>query len=146
MSTDLLGHNIPDDLPANKQLTDVSELAGHTIKAAIDAPGGRYDCDLVIVTETGCWLAIQAEKDGCCSDDGAVLEVIGARHYHAKYLLSDFASAIMLKTHGVINQGEFELLRSIEVEREEKQNAERATRLRAQLAAIEAKPATGAAA
>jgi hypothetical protein len=137
MSTDLLGDPLPEPLPANQQLTDVDQLQGHSILAVFDLPNGRYQADLVIVTESGCWLVMNAEVDGC-GEDAASIAVVRHRGYTTNQRdLSDYVSANELLRAGVINTGEHARLRAMEQEREAAKNAETAARLRAQLARLE---------
>lgn len=139
--TDLLGDPLPEPLPANLQLQDADELTGHSILAVFDSPNGRYQVDLVIVTATGCWLALEAETDGCGEDSASIQNVGRYRRYSTEpALLSDYVSAKELLRAGVINSGEHERLRAVEKEREAEENARKVGRLRQQLAMLEPKP------
>lgn len=65
---DLLGHPIhePEELPHGKQLTDLTELIGHTVKLVFEGTDLKTDpwfADVVIATETGCFIALKADED-----------------------------------------------------------------------------------
>lgn len=63
-SVDLFGHVIPapEELPRDKQLTDESELIGHTIRQVFSMNCCKND-QMVILTETGCWLILTGYDD-----------------------------------------------------------------------------------
>lgn len=64
---DLLGHPIQEhkELPHGKQLTDLSKLIGHTVKLVFegtDLKTSPWYADAVIVTETGCFIALKVDE------------------------------------------------------------------------------------
>jgi hypothetical protein len=127
--TDLLGDPLPEPLPENIQLTDWDQLTGHTIKAAIDICSGRRRAEVVLVTATNCFLALEVEPEDC---DSAELKVVRGPYGGGEgYNLHDFVSADMLHTYGCISDSVRNHLRTVESERKKKQAADRAARLRA---------------
>lgn len=65
---DLFGHVLPEpeELPRDKQLTDLTELIGHTVKLVFEGTDLKtmpFNADAVIVTETGCFIALKADDD-----------------------------------------------------------------------------------
>jgi hypothetical protein len=115
------------------QLRDLNSLVGHTIKAVIEGPMGKSDVDIVIITETGCWLALKAEGGGY--DEAPTIET--HPYYGGDRPLGDYLSAMDALHHGLINKTTFELLRAKEMEEKEAENKERIDRLRKQLADLE---------
>lgn len=116
------------------QLRNIDDLVGHTIKAVIEHPMGKRQVDLVIVTETGCWLALKAE--GGSYDEAPTIET--EPYYGGTDIpLSDYLSAIDALHHGLINQATFDLLRAKELEEKEAEKKAKADRLRRQLAELE---------
>lgn len=138
MSTDLLGDPLPDytpELPRNEQFSDFIQLVGHTIKAVFDPPtGGQRSADLVVVTETGCWIAAEAATDGC-GEDSAYLNVKSS--HIGVGVISDYCSASELLSAGVISQAEHDLLAKQEADRKAMAAQLRAERLRAELKRLE---------
>lgn len=138
MSTDLLGDPLPDytpELPRNEQFSEFDQLVGHTIKAVFDPPtGGHRSADLVVVTETGCWIAAEAAVDGC-GDDAAYLSVKSGLFGGGD--LSDYCSAAELHRAGVISQVEHDFIALKEAERKAAYSKQRADSLRAELKRLE---------
>lgn len=138
MSTDLLGDPLPDytpELPRNEQFSEFFQLVGHTIKAVFDPPaGGKRSADLVVVTETGCWIAAEASVDGC-GEDSAFLSVKDGRFGGGE--ISDYCSAAELLRAGVISQVEHDFLALKEAEQKAAAAQRRADRLRAELKQLE---------
>jgi hypothetical protein len=133
---DLMGDPIPEPLAVNEHLTQIAQLVGHTIKAAIEAPNGRHHADLLIVTETNCWAGFVGETDGC-GDDSANATIIGRRYGCASLSLCDYASASELKAHNCITHSEYVYLKGLEDKRKKEENAERAAWLHAQAEKLE---------
>ena len=129
--TDLLGDPIPEPLPENIQLFDIADLKGHTIRAAIDYGHGRYHADIVLVTATGCWLALEAEVDGC-GDDSAEVKVVRKNWRAETITLHDYVNADTLFNEGCITASERTHLLGVEAERRKQNAADRAQRLRAE--------------
>lgn len=123
-------------LKHGEQLFDSSELVGHTILAVISDPAGPFSdgTEIVIVTETRCWMVIEAE-DGYSCEEAASAVIQHKGHGNSK-VLNDYLSAADMRHAGLCGQGEYELLRKSETEREEKKKAEKADRLRKQLAEL----------
>jgi len=131
-----------DELPANKRFENFDQLVGHTIKAVFTDTSGRFDVSLVIVTETGCWLAADAENGSF--DEAASFDVVRpyARSYYStneQPTLHDYVPAIDLFRAGVVNKGVYEHLKGIEAERDRAAIERRANDLRRQLEALESK-------
>jgi hypothetical protein len=128
---------VPDEqLPVNERLVDLDELVGHTIIAAFDCPTGKDGAcwaDVVLVTQTGCFLTLGASSDNCGEDP--TVEVHG-RRYGTDYTLHHYVKAHALYSNGVINAGERDLLQKEEDALTADRNARRADQLRAQLAAL----------
>jgi len=117
------------------QLRNLDSLVGHTIKAVIENPTGRRDADVVIVTETGCWLAISAE--GGSYDEAPTIEVEPSFYGSSDIPLGDYLSAWDSFEHGLINKATYELLLVKELEEKEAEKKVKADRLRNQLAELE---------
>ena len=115
------------------QLRSAESLVGHTIKAVIQSPGGKRQASLVIVTETGCWLALDAENDGEC----AILEVDPPYYGGSDIPLGDYLSAHDAFTHGLINKPTHDVLKAKEDEAEAEEKKRKADRLRKELAELE---------
>lgn len=128
---DLLGDELPEPLPQGLQLTDWRQLTGHKILAAIDEPGGRRQADMLIITETNCWMALKTESDGDeCG--GARVSVVSDGTYHGQTaaVFTDFASAAILFATGCITQPAYAHLKEIEDAAKAKESAEQAARFR----------------
>lgn len=113
----------------------MGDLVGHTIKAVIEHPMGKRDAQVVIVTETGCWLALSAE--GGSYDEAPTIEVQPMYHGGSDVPLGDYLSAGDAFHNGLINQATYELLRAKEAEEREAEKKAKADRLRKQLAELE---------
>lgn len=126
----LESYSAPSPLPHDKQLTRESELVGHTIAAMVMEPCGAVNADVVIVTETGCWLVIVAEVD----DDEPILNV----NTSTVRVLRDYLSAGDMLSAGLILEGEFDAIRTAEMERERIVKQQRARNLRQEADRLEA--------
>lgn len=115
------------------QLRRAESLVGHTIKAVIESTGGKRQARLVIVTETGCWLALDPENDGDC----AILEVEPSFAGGSDIPLGDYLSAHDAFTHGLINKPTHDVLRAKEDEAEAEEKKRKADWLRKELAELE---------
>jgi hypothetical protein len=117
---DLLGDPIPEPLPSNKHLR-WDELIGHTIRAVIEDPAGQRQTDVLIITETNCFLSISAEV---VDEDEATIST-GHYSYGSPSLrtLSEFASAQELWDVSAINGGEYQVLKEAEERRKSEQKA-----------------------
>lgn len=121
-----------------EELHDTDELLGHTIKAVITDPAGEY-CDgteLVIVTETGCWVVIEAESS-YCHDEAPSVQIRSKPWNNEKRSLSDFLSAADMRLAGLCTDSDYELLKKSEIERKQRKDTARAEVLRKQLAELE---------
>lgn len=117
------------------QLRNLDDLVGHTIKAVIEHPMGKREVDVVIVTETGCWLALNAE--GGNYDEAPTIETHPTYYGGSDIPLGDYLSAGDAFHNGLINQATYELLRAKEAEEREAAKKVKADRLRKQLADLE---------
>lgn len=117
------------------QLRSLDDLAGHTVKAVIEHPSGKRQVDVVIVTETGCWLALKA--DGGSYDEAPTIEVEPSYYGASDIPLSDYLSAGDAFHNGLINQPTYEILRAKERDEAEAAKKAKADRLRKQLAELE---------
>lgn len=117
------------------QLRSFDDLVGHTIKAVIEHPVGKREVDVVIVTETGCWMALSAE--GGCYDEAPTIEVQPTYYGGSDVPLGEYLSAGDAFHSGLINQSTYELLKAKELEEKEAEKKARADRLRKQLAELE---------
>ena len=115
------------------QLRSLEGLVGHTIKAVIQSSGGKRSARLVIVTETGCWLALNPENDG----DYAILEVEPPFAGGSDIPLGDYLSAHDAFTNGLINKPTHDILRAKEDEAAAAEKKRKADRLRKELAELE---------
>ena len=122
------------NLDQDVQIRSLEGLVGHTIKAVM-VPTGKRQADIVIVTETGCWLAIQAE--GGTYDEDLTLEVDPPYYGSQDIPLGDYLSAHDAFHHGLVNQPTYELLKAKEQEAREAEKKVKADRLRKQLADLE---------
>lgn len=116
------------------QIRSLEGLIGHTIKAVMK-PTGKRQADIVIVTETGCWLALQAE--GGSYDEAPTLEVDPPYYGGQDIPLGDYLSAHDAFCNGLVNQPTYELLKAKEAEEAEAQKKVKANLLRKQLAKLE---------
>jgi hypothetical protein len=128
----------PDkELPWNERFDDVDELVGHKILAAFHEPSNKHGeygaAGLVLVTQTGCWITLDAEADGCGEDPTVMIRKTS--QYRTE-TLHDFVNARALHTAGVINSGEYEVLAKVEADLLTEKNNRRAENLRRQLAAL----------
>jgi len=124
-----------------RRITNWHDAAGMTIRCVIEDPGDDLcaKCAAVVVFEGDCWMTLHAETDPY-HDDEARLKVGG--EYGSKntesfldYLTPDEALDAFL-----INPGQRALAEAQRAARREAIKAERAAKLRQQLAALE-KPA-----
>ena len=119
------------------QLRSLDSLVGHTIKAVIENPCGKRDVGVVIVTETGCYLALSAE--GGSYDEAPTIEVEPTYYGASDIPLGEYLSAGDAFHSGLINQSTYELLKVKEAEEREAEKKAKADRLRKQLAELEGK-------
>jgi hypothetical protein len=119
------------------QLRSLDSLVGHTIKAVIENPCGKRDVGVVIVTETGCYIALSAE--GGSYDEAPTIEVEPSFYGSSDIPLGDYLSAGDAFHNGLINQSTYELLKVKEAEEREAEKKAKADRLRKQLAELEGK-------
>lgn len=130
-----------ESLPIGERFTGTSQLVGHTIKAVSDCAVGRLadGSELVIVTETGCWLVLRPEAGYTC-EDGADITVVSdrlARRGEAE-LLSDYLTADEMRRLGLANTGEYAAIKAKEDELKNAERQRKADILRKELAALEA--------
>ena len=120
-------------LDQETQLRSVNGLIGHTIKAVIESTNGKRKVTLVIVTETGCWLALDAENDG----EYAILAVDAPIYGGNSPALSDYLSAHDAFNNGLINMPTHEILRKKELEAVAAEKKRKAEWLRKELDELE---------
>jgi len=123
------------NLDQDIQLRNIDSLIGHTIKAVIENPTGKRLVEIVIVTETGCYLALSAEGGGC--DEAPTIEVEPTYYGAGDIPLGEYLSAWDYFEHGLINKATYELLLVKELEDKEAEKKVKADRLRKQLAELE---------
>ena len=123
------------NLDQEVQLRNLGDLVGHTIKAVIEDPMGKREVQVVIVTETGCWLALSAE--GGSFDEAPTIEVDPPYYGGSDIPLENYLSARDALHHGLINQATYEVLKEKERAEVEAQKKAKAEKLRKQLAELE---------
>ena len=123
-------------LPEGVQLFSLEALAEHTIKAVVTDPDGELQCKAVFVTETNCWLALDAESAGCW-EDGIDLKVCGDHWSQKTQTLSQYLSVQDMRNANLATPAQLAGLQAIEDERAAKVKAEKADQLRKQLAELE---------
>ena len=117
------------------QIRDLQDLVGHTIKAVIEQTVGKREADLVIVTETGCYLVLNAE--GGTYDEEPTIEVEPSFYGGSDIPLGDYISANEAFRSGLINYPTYELLEAKEIEAAQAEKKKKADYLRKQLAELE---------
>ena len=128
---DLLGDPLPEPLPEGQQFFHIDQLVGHTIKAAFDSPDGHAEADIILVTETNCWIALRA-------DEAETPYINVVRGYGSDMRLSSFVSASELLRTGCIGTPEFNALFAEENAQRLAENTRRAKQLREQADRLEA--------
>lgn len=143
MSTDRPAFNLESyedkTLPEGKRLLCEEDLMGHTIKAVVDCPLGRLgnQVDMVIVTETLCWLVLETEDSYSC-EERASITVRGHQYsYRTSETLHDYLGAIDMFRYGLISSAQRDALLEIEAAVETNEKQKKAAELRKQLAALE---------
>lgn len=116
------------------QIRDFDDLVGHTIKAVI-TPSGKRDVSLVIVTETGCWIAFDAE--GGSADEKPYIEIDPPYSGGRDIPLDQYLTAGDLLHAGLINQPTHELLKEKEDQEEAALKKAKVDYLRKQLVELE---------
>lgn len=129
---DLLGDPVAEPLPAGERLRYFDQLVGHKILAVFEGTECEPHVDVVIVTETKCWLTAHAERDG----DSAYIVISGS---YRENNLSDYVKAKRLLDAGCINAGEYDVLSKAEAEKEASERERKANHLRQQLAELDAR-------
>lgn len=127
-------------LPENQQLFSLASLAGHTIKCVVEPINdvNRYPyADFVIVTETMCWVAFKADLVGCCTEDGARIDICGSPWRGECETLYTYLSADEMLENGLVSQGAYNELKASEERKAAEAKADKAARLRAELAQLE---------
>lgn len=136
-----------ESLPSHKRLESIEELAGHVVKAAIDIPEGRlsHQAELVIVTETLCWIVLDTSNN-YCTEEKAGIEVRQCRGGMFSFTRStetpvetlyDYLGATVMFEHGLISSGQRDELLAIEAAAQELEKKAKAENLRKQLAELE---------
>jgi hypothetical protein len=133
-------------LPCGERLEYEEDLKGHTIKAVITHLVGRLgeQADMVIVTETLCWLVLgTSDVYGC--DERPIIEVQqspvhlnrGNSRPMPAETLHDYLGAAEMLHHGLITSAQHAALELIEQQEEERKVQNKAAELRRQLAELE---------
>lgn len=117
------------------QLRSLEHLVGHTIKAVIENPCGKRDVSVVLITETGCWLALDA--DGGTHDEKPYVTIDPPYAGSSDVPLSDYLSAVDMVQAGLVNQATYELLREKERAARAAERKAEADRLRRKLQELE---------
>lgn len=117
------------------QIRDWEGLVGHTIKAVIQSPAGALDVSAVIITETGCWMALDA--DGGSYEEKPYVEIHPPYGGGQDIPLDRYVSATDMWQAGLINQSTHQMLRAKEEEKEAAERKVKADRLRKQLQELE---------
>lgn len=126
--------NVP--LDQDCQIRDWDELVGHTIKAVIESPLGKRNVSAVIITETGCWMAIDADG-GSLHDEKPYALIDPPYHGGGDIPLDQYLSANDLLRAGLINQATYQLLKEKEDQEAAAAKKAKAERLRKQLQELE---------
>jgi len=130
-----------ESLPEGKQLRNLDDLVGHTIKCVIQPSifgmQKKKLCDYLIVTETLSWIAIYA-SEGECAD----VAVCNNSAWSADESMHDYASAKDLFQSGVINSGVFEHLRKSEDAARRDANERRIASMKAEINRLQEKVAS----
>ena len=119
----------------DSQIRSLDGLVGHTIKAVIQKQGRKREVDLVIVTETGCWLALYAQ--GGSHDEAATLNIDPPYFGSNDVPLADYLSAQEVFDHGLANLGTYEFLKAKEEALEAFEKKAKVESLRKQLEELE---------
>lgn len=132
-----------ETLPHNRRLESFQDLVGHTIAHVFDNCCWQEGYgETIFVTETRCWLVLQAEDGGC--DYQAEIKVATDGEYGWERrkrgraaLLSDYILPSDLFRAGLCTAAEMELLEQQQAKKLEIERASQAEVLRAQLAELE---------
>ena len=124
-------------LPEGEQLFSLESLVGHTIRAVVTCPNGELQCQAVLVTETDCWLALDAEMAGCCPEDGVDVKVCGDHWRPKSQTLSQYLSVEDMRFSNLATPAQLAGLQAIADQKAAAEKAEKAARLRKQLAQLE---------
>lgn len=122
------------DLDQDRQIRDFNALLGHTIKAVIH-PSGPREVSLVLITETGCWMALDAT--GGDYEEKPTIEIDPPYYGYDDVPLDQYLSAADSRNSGLINQAAYELLKAREDQRDAEQKKAKVEALRKQLAELE---------
>ena len=117
------------------QLRSLEHLVGHTIKAVIENPCGKRDVSVVLITETGCWLAL--DTDGGTHDEKPYVMVDPPYASSSDVPLSEYLTAVDMMHAGLVNQATYELLREKERAAQAAERKAEADRLRRKLQELE---------
>ena len=125
----------PEQLPAIR-ITDWSQMVGRTVRAVVhDRYGqGNSDTRAVIVFECDSWATLVAEEPASCGD-GVDLRL--CKYYGSSDTPADFLTPLQLLQTRLVNQGQYEHLQKIADDKAAAIKAQRAERLRRELATLE---------
>ena len=117
------------------QLRNWESLVGHTVKAVIQSPAGKRDVSAVIITETGCWMALSADGGYESAQDVEIdRPTFGS---DPDIPLNRYVSATDMWRAGLINQATYRLLKEAEEEEKAAERKAKEDRLRKQLQELE---------
>ncbi len=123
-------------LPEGIQLFSLEDLEGHTIKAVVTDPGGELHCNAVFVTETDCWLALDAQMDGGW-EDGVSLRVCGDQWRNTPQTMSQYLSVDDMMLANLATPAQLAGLQLIADQKAAQERARKAEQLRKELAELE---------
>ncbi len=138
MTFKLEAYDPEEALPQNARLDGTEDLVGHKILAVIEDCAGEKarEGEMMIVTETGCWIVLRPESGGY-EDDPCQILVARERQIPSTETIHDYATASQMLSAGLIAKAQFDFLREQEKKREDEKKARRAAALRAELERLE---------
>ncbi len=138
MTFQLEAYDHEEALPQNVRLDGTEDLVGHKILAVIEDCAGEKarEGEMMIVTETGCWIVLRPERGGY-EDDSCQILVARSWQIPSTETIHDYASASQMLSEGLITKAQFDFLRAEEKKRDDEKKAKRAAALRAELERIE---------
>jgi hypothetical protein len=140
-AVDLLGDPLPEPLPENLRLTRLEQLVGHTILGAFESRQSFDNGDsIVLVTQTNCWMVIDADTDGGSSSTYAQID----NHVgYPRKPITDYVEPAELLEARCITQAEHDAVVAKEAEEKRQRDQARADRLRAELRRLEGQSVNG---
>lgn len=131
-------------LAHNARLNELQNLVGHTVTHVFDRCQERGDTsELLLVTETGCWIVLEAKTDDWDKEYNTICVVAdhelssARRQLRRPELISDYISPEELFEAGLCGLGERDQLIAQKKALNDKAREEKAARLRAELTKLE---------